>query len=183
MHKADLVLGVLAVLALVLTGVAVAKSDDWTGERSYTYASAAVPLASQGPTGVGSVPTRFEWPAPINATGMRVNVTIAFSGQAVQGGSAIVRVAGIAPDGTQLPVQTRSLAIGQGATSAELVFDYAASWMDVPGRVRDTQQPPAQGWDKPLVVTVTVDRPGDLPAASYAFTATLVGESDRYTAA
>lgn len=177
MHKADIVLVVLAVAALTLTSVAVARSDGWTGERTYPYATSTVALADQAPTAVGSTPTRFEWPAPTNSTGILLNVTLDFAGQAIRGGSAVVRVSGVAPDGSQLPVVTRSLPIAQGGTSASLTFDYAAAWMEVPERVRDTQRPEAVSWQKPIVVTVTVEQPGDLPAASYAFTATLAGDA------
>lgn len=182
MHKADVALVALAVLALVLTGVGVAKSDAWTGERTYRYGSASSPLAAQGPTATGSTPTRFAWDAPVNATGLALNVTIAFSGQAVQGGSATVRVSGVAPDGSQLPVQTRSLPIAAGATSSTLSFDYGATWLQEPSKVRDTQAPAARAWDKPIVVLVSVQPPSDLPAASYAFTAALSGEATSYAA-
>jgi hypothetical protein len=175
-HKADIVLVVLAMVALGVTGLGAAKSDDWTGERTYTFSAGTSELAAQGPTPVGSSPTRFEWPAPTNATSLVLNVTVSFTGQAVRGGSAVLRVTGIAPDGTSLPVQTRGLTIGQGATSASVSFDYEARWMEQPTKVRDTQAPMAQVWSDPIVVLVTVERPGDLPAASYAFTATLAGD-------
>lgn len=174
-RKADIVLVALGLAALVLTGVAVAKSDAWTGERTYRYASVAAPLAAQGPSTAGSVPARFEWPAPDNSTGTGIEVAIAFSGQAVQGGAVIVRVSGVAPDGTQLPVQTRTFAVAQGATSGGIDFAYNASWATQPHKVRDIQAPSAWHWEKPLLVLVTVERPADVPAASYSFTAAVTG--------
>ncbi len=170
-----MVLAVLIVAALAATGAGVAKSDDWTGERTFTYGSASVPLESQGPMPAAAAPARFEWAAPDDATGVRLEFVVDFAGQAIQGGSATIRVSGTAPDGTQLPVQTRSLPVAQGATSAQAGFAYNATWLEEPGHVRDTQEPAPRHWQRPLVVLVSVERPGDLPAATYAFSASAAG--------
>jgi hypothetical protein len=174
-HKADAVLGVLIAAALVATGVGVAKSDDWTGERTYRHGSGELPLAPQGPMPAGSAPARFEWAAPDNATGVRLDVIVEFTGQAVQGGSATIRVSGTAPDGSQLPVQTRPMAVAPGATSSQAAFGYNATWTREPAKVRDTQPPASLRWERPLVVLVTVERPGEPAVATYAFTASATG--------
>lgn len=184
MHKGDLVLGVLIVAALVVTGVGVAKSDDWTQERTYRFANSEVPLAQQGPTPAASAPARLEWPVPDGATGTRLQLTVEFTGQAVQGGSATIRVSGTAPDGTPLPVQTRPMPIGPGATSAQVDFGYNATWLDAPAKVRDTREPEARHWERPLAVLVSVERPGDVPGGtSYAFAVTALGVAVVATAA
>lgn len=176
------IIAVLAVAALVLTGVGVAKSDAWTDERSYRFTAATVDLAAQGPTPASATPARFEWAAPVNATGLRLNATVAFTGQAVQGGSATVRITVIAPDGHALPSVTRALNIGQGATSASLDIGHAVTWADVPSTVRDTQQPESMAWGKPIVVQVSVDRPSDVPVATYAFTVSVTATATTFAA-
>lgn len=165
-------LAVLAALALVATGVAVAKSNDWTGERRYRFTATTIELEAQSMP-AGSAPARFEWIAPANATGVHVNATISFAGQAVQGGSAVIRIRIVAPDGTNLPSVTRALAIGAGQSSASITIDHAADWAPIPESVRDNRQPMGYVWTGPLQIFVTVDPPADLPVASYAFTASL----------
>lgn len=164
------ILAVLAALALVATGIAVAKSDAWTGERRYTFAATAIALEPQTMP-AGSAPARFEWPAPANATGVQVNATVSFTGQAAQGGSAVIRLRVVAPDGTNMPSITKSLPIGAGQTTASITLEHTVSWAELPAPLRDNHQPEGLAWTGPLQVFVTVDRPGDLPVASYAFTA------------
>ena len=166
---------VLMVVALAVTAVGVAKSDDWTGERTYRFGTAQLPLVQQGPAAASSAPARLEWVAPDNATAVSLDLLVDFAGQAVQGGAATIRVSGTAPDGSQLPVQTRTLAIAPGATSAQASFGYNATWLAARGAVRDTQSPAALHWDQPLLVLVSVDRPGDTPASAYAFTVSATG--------
>lgn len=183
MRKVDVVLVALGVVAAVATTVAVAKSGDWTGERTYTFAEGVVPFAEQGPTPAASAPARFEVPAAANATGATVDVLVAYSGQAVQGGMAVIRVAGVAPDGTNLQPLTKTMAIGQGNTAGEVAFTFNATWAEAPETVRDTQTPDGYSWEMPLVLSVTVERPSDLPAATYAFTASVSGTFDAFVAA
>ena len=175
MRRSDAVLVVLLVAALAVTGVGVAKSDDWTGERTYRFASAQRPLEQQDGVPAGAAPARLEWAAPDNATGVQLDMLVDFAGQSVQGGAATIRVSGTAPDGSQLPVQTRTLAIAPGATSAQASFGYNATWLEPRSTVRDTQEPPAVRWEQPLVVLVSVDRPGDTPVSNYAFTVSATG--------
>lgn len=179
-RKVDVVLVALGVVVAVATAVGVAKSDDWTGERTYTFTATEVALPAQGPVPAGSAPARFEWPAPANATGATLEVRVSATGQAVRGGVAIIRVGGVAPDGTNLPPETHTMAIGQGSTANDIGFSYNVTWAEAPDRVRDTQVPGARAWDGPLVVTVTVERPSDLPAATYSFTAAANGTFAAY---
>lgn len=173
---------VLAVAAVVLTGVGVAQSDAWTGERTYRFTTATVALAPQGPTSVGAAPARFDWPAPVNATALHVNATVTFTGQAVQGGTAIVRLVIVAPDGHALPPVTRSLAVAAGASTATLTFEHAATWAMTPHTVRDARVPDGLPWTGPVSVLVSVDRPSDLPVANYSFTAAVAAEATTFAA-
>ncbi len=126
--KPDAVVIALAAVAVIATTVAVMSSADWTSEETYAFAvSTDTVLPEQGPVPAGSAPARFEWPAPDNSTGILATVTVTFQGQAVQGGNAIIRISGTAPDGTQLPVQTRTLAVsGTQQTEGK---PYNATWM------------------------------------------------------
>ena len=180
MRKADVVLVALGVVAAVATATGYAKSDDWTGERTYTFTATDVAVPAQGPVPAGSAPARFEWPTPANATGAALEIRVSATGQAVRGGVAIIRVSGVAPDGTNLAPETHTMTIAQGSTSNEIGFTFNATWAETPGRVRDTQEPEGMAWEKPLVVTVTVERPSDLPAATYAFTASANGTFAAY---
>jgi hypothetical protein len=169
-RKVDVVLVALGVVAAVATTVAIAKSDDWTGERTYTFSSSSdTVLPDQGPIPAGSAPARFEWVVPDNATGILATIAVNYQAQAVQGGQAIVRISGTAPDGSSLPVVTWTLPVsGTSGTQAQA---YNASWQETPRDVRDTRQPDGMHWEGPLVVLVTVERPADVPLASYSFTA------------
>lgn len=175
MRKADVVVVVLAVAVVLVTLTGVAASDRWTGERTFGFAAGEEPAPPQGPAPAGPAPARFEWPAPDNATAIALNVTITFTGQALQGGQATIRIGGTAPDGSNLPASIMTLAIPQGATSSSVDLPYAAAWLEMPDDVRDTRTPPPAHWAAPLVITVSVDAPGDAPIATYAFTAQAVG--------
>lgn len=164
------ILAVLVALALIATGIAVAKSKDWTGEQRYEFTTNSVALEPQV-LPAGSSPARFEWPVPANATGVSINATVSFTGQAVQGGSAVIRVRIVAPDGTNLPSVTKALTIGSGQTTASLAIEHVANWAEVPRPLKDNRDPSPLVWPGPLQVFITVDRPADLPVASYAFTA------------
>lgn len=181
MARPDLVLFALAAAALIGTTVGALKSDDWTGERTYRFHGTLEAMPAQEARPAGSAPARFEIAVPLNGTGAIATVDVAFAGQSVQGGTAVVRIGGTAPDGSPLPTVTRTLAIGQGATSASGSFAYNATWMQEPGDVRDTRRPAGQAWPQPLVLLVTVERPSDAPVANYAFTAALAGSFTTYT--
>lgn len=172
--KAIVVVAGLVVAALLVTALGVAKSDDWTGERTYRFDTTLQELQSQGPLAAGAAPAKFTWEAPSNATAVNYTIVVAFSGQAVQGGSAVVRAKATAPDG-QTTSSTGTLAIPQGATSSDLTMQLALIWHEVPGLVRDTRQPDGLDWGAPLALEVTVERPADLPVATYVFTATASG--------
>lgn len=180
--KAIVVVAGLAVAALLVTALGVAKSDDWSGERTYRFDATMQDLASQGPLAAGAAPAKFTWEAPSNATAANYTIVVAFSGQAVQGGSAVVRAKATAPDG-QTTSTTGTLAIPQGATSGELTLQLTFVWHDLPGKVRDTRQPDGLDWEAPLALEVTVERPSDLPVANYAFTATASGVASSFVGA
>lgn len=180
--KPILVVGLLAVAALVVTAVGVAKSDDWTRERTYEFHATQAAIPGGAALAAGSAPARFEYALAANATGSQLEATVSFSGQAVQGGNAAIRVKATAPDGRTTTTVTAVLTIAQGGTSAEVVVRLAFTWLDLPGAVTDTQQPDGTTWALPLVIEVTVERPADLPVATYGFTATVAGTVDAYAA-
>lgn len=180
MVKPAVVLLVLAALAVGATVAGAVKSDDWTGERTYRFTAATLPMPDQDGQAAGSAPARFDVPAPRNATGMAATVDVTFVGQALQGGTAVVRIGGTAPDGTPLAAVTGTLAVPQGATTATASFEVNATWLELPGAVRDTRTPAGVTWERPLSLVVTVERPSDAPVASYSFTADVAGTFTAY---
>lgn len=180
MAKPGVVLVVLALVAVGLTVLGAVRSDAWTGERTHRFATAAVPLAEQEPQAAGASPARFEIAAPDNATAVAATVQVTFTGQAVRGGQAVVRIGGTAPDGTPLAPMTATLQVPQGGTTTSASFAFNATWLDVPDAVRDTRVPAARTWERPLVLTVSVERPTDAPVASYSFTADVAGAFTTY---
>lgn len=182
MVKAFLVVGLLAVAALGVTVLAVAQSDAWTGERTYSFQATTAALPASEPLPAGAAPARFSLNLPANATAVAGEATIAFTGQAVQGGNAAVRIKTIAPDGRTTATTTALLPVAQGATSGQVVVPFNLTWLEVPASVTDTQQPDGQAWALPLRIEITVERPADLPVATYGFTATLAGTLAGYAA-
>ena len=180
--KAIVGVAVLAAAAVLVTVLGVAKSDDWTGERTYRFDATTQALESQGPLAASVAPARFTWGTPSNATAANYTVVVAFSGQAVQGGNAIVRAKATAPDG-QTASAIGTLALAQGATSGELTLRLAIAWHGLPAEVRDTRQPDGLRWEVPLAIDVAVEQPSDLPVATYAFTATVSGVATAFVGA
>jgi hypothetical protein len=185
MRKADLVLALLVVLAVVATVVAGLRGDSWTDERTLKFASHSQELAAQGPSPAGGAGASFNWTLPDNATAANLTVKVIFSGQAVRGGTATVSVRLVLPDGTSPAPITKPMPIGQGATSGDLTLNTEAMWDETPDHLRDTTDAGhSHTWSSPLRVSVTVEAPpGDLPAARYGFTAQVSGTLDVFRAA
>lgn len=182
-RKSDVVVAVLAVLAVVATAVGGLSGDRWTDERTLRFASHEQPLPPVGApaTSGGGL---LNWTVPDNATSANVTVTVAFSGQAVRGGTATVSLRLTAPDGTVQPPVTAAFPIPQGATSAQVVLNASAFWDSQPNALRDTTSGGhARPWDRPLEALVVVQPPSDLPVARYSFTASGTGTVAYYTAA
>jgi hypothetical protein len=176
MRKADVVLAVLAVLALVATAVGGLSGDRWTQERTLRFASHVQPLAPSELQPAGGAGARFNWTLPDNATSANLTVSLYYTGQAVRGGSATVTVRVTAPTGEGQPPITSSWTIAQGATAAETTLTVDATWAKMPGDLRDTTEDGhARVWDRPLEVLVLVEQPSDLPLARYSFTAQVSG--------
>jgi hypothetical protein len=182
-RKSDVVLAVLALLALAATAVGGLSGDRWTDERTLRFAAHTAPLPPAGaPASAGG--GLLNWTVPHNATSANLTVTVAFSGQAVRGGTATVSLRITAPDGTAEPPVTQAWAIPQGATSAQVVVNASSAWTLMPTTLRDTQSGGhALEWSQPLQVLVVVQPPNDLPVARYSFTASGVGTVAYYTAA
>lgn len=180
--KAGVIVGILAVVAILGTVLGVAKSDDWASEHTYRFDATQQELPATEPSAAGSAPARFAVPMADNATAARLELRVVFTGQAVQGGSAVVRVKALAPDGQTVGTVTAPLVVGQGATAAEATLLLDLAWLPMPGPVVDTRQPDGHAWTAPLLVDVTVERPADLPVATYSFTAQLSGHVDGYVA-
>jgi hypothetical protein len=175
-RKADIVLAVLVVAAVVATAVGGLSGDRWTDERTLRFATHEEPLSVLGPQPAGGAGARFEWPLPANATAANLTFELAFSGQAFSGGSATVSVRITTPDGRSQPPVTRSWTIPQGATSAATTVNATVAWDEAPESFRDTtDEGHARLWTRPLVVVVVVERPADVALGQYAFTATASG--------
>lgn len=185
MRKADLVLAILVVLAVVATVVAGLRGDSWTDERTLRFASHSQELAAQGPAPAGGAGASFNWTLPDNATMANLTVKVSFAGQAVRGGMATVSVRLALPDGTSPAPITKSMPIAQGATSGDLTLSAEAMWDETPDHLRDTTNAGhTHSWSTPLQVTITVESPpGDLPVARYGFTAQASGTLDVFAAA
>lgn len=185
MRKADIVILVLAVLAATATLVGALSGDRWTDERVVRFEwRTDTPLAAQGPDAVPASGLRYNWTAPANSTAATFTVDLAFSGQAVRGGTATVSLRVTSPDGTVHPPVTQAWAIGQGSTSAQTQVNATIEWARVPGAQRDTTSN-AHGlqWDRPIEIQITVQPPSDVPLASYSFEATAAGVMTTYWAA
>lgn len=182
MRKADLILAALMVAALAASALGAINSDAWTGERTIRFVTATVPLGDQEPVAVSATPGRLEWNLPNNATSIRLNVTVTFAGQAVQGGSATVSLRATTPDGKTVTPATASLAIPQGATSATASFSYNATWANVPATTDDTRVPASVVWGMPFVLEITVERPADVGIATYSFMGAATGSTTTYAA-
>jgi hypothetical protein len=183
MRKADIVLIVLAVLAVWATLAGALGGDRWTDERTVRFATAQSQLAAAGPTEVPGGGVLLNWTMPVNATSASFVVDLAFSGQAIRGGGAIVTLRVTSPDGQGHPPLTQSWTIPQGSTSGSLQLNTTVSWMETPRTLRDTTSS-AHGvhWMAPLILQVVVEPPSDLPLASYSFTATATGTVASYAA-
>lgn len=184
-QRAALVVLGLAVAVVVAVAIGFAGSDSWTGETSFDVREQTASLGDQGPTDAGGAGARFEWLLPDNATRVALQVAVAFNGQAVQGGSATVLVRVTMPDGRVAPDTVAALAIPAGATTAALVLDINATWLDAPSEKRDVagNEPAPVVWSAPLVATVVTSPPSDLPLATYGFTAAVGGVVSTYTIA
>ena len=184
MRKADVVLAVLVVLAVVATAVGGLSGDRWTDERTLHFASHQETLAAQGPSPAGGAGARFNWTAADNATSANLTVSLAFTGQALRGGTATVSIRVTSPDGHAQPPIVHSWAIEQGATSGTTTLNVSASWANQPDTLRDTTDDGhAFVWSQPLVVAIVVERPADLPLAQFAFTASVSGTLTTFAAA
>lgn len=176
MRKADVVLAVLVVLAVVATAVGGLGGDRWTNERTLRFASHAETLPPSALEPAGGAGASFNWTMPDNATSANLTVSLYFTGQAVRGGSATVTVRITAPTGKGEPPVTSSWTIPQGATSGETTLTVEAFWDEMPAELRDTtDEGHGRTWPEPLEVLVLVERPADLPLAQYAFTAQASG--------
>lgn len=176
MRKADVVLAVLIVAAVVATAVAGLSGDRWTHERTLHFTSAPQALPPSALVAASGAGAHFNWTVPDNATSANLTVSLYFEGQALRGGSATVSVRITRPDGDGEPPVVVSWAIPQGATSAETTVNASAMWDTMPDSFRDTTgEGHGRTWSRPLEVAVLVERPGDLPLAQYAFTAQVSG--------
>jgi hypothetical protein len=175
-RKADVILGILVVVALVATAVAGLSGDRWTGERTLSFAESSQPLPPSELVPASGAGASFNWTVPDNATSANLTVMLYYSGQAFRGGTAIVSLRLTTPDGQSVPTVTRSWIIPQGATSGEMTVDVGAVWDEAPETFRDTTDEGHQrAWSRPLELVVVVERPSDVPLATYGFEASVTG--------
>ena len=175
-RKGDIVLGIVVVLALAATAVAALSGDRWTGERTLTFAEHSGTLPPSDLLPASGSGARFNWTLPDNATSANLTLALYFEGQSFRGGQAIVSIRVTTPDGMSQPPVTRSWTLAQGATSSEMMVDLGVRWDDVPASLRDTtDEGHTHSWARPLEVVVVVERPSDVPLASYDFEASVTG--------
>jgi hypothetical protein len=175
-RKADVVLAILAVVALAATAVAGLSGDRWTGERTLRFATHDVALAPSPLEDVGGAGASFNWTVPDNATAANLTISLYFQGQAFRGGSATVSVRIVAPTGENEPPVTQSWVIPQGATSGEMSLTAFSMWDEAPESFRDTtSEGHGRSWSRPLEVLLTIGAPSDVPLAQYSFTAQVSG--------
>lgn len=183
MRKADIVLIVLAALAIWATLAGALGGDRWTDERTVRFATTEVLLGSVGPAPADGAGAHLNWTVPVNSTSATFVVLLTFEGQAVTGGNAIISLRVTTPDGKVQPAITQTWAIPQGATTGSIEVNATATWHDVPATLRDTTSS-AHGvmWGRPLELLVVVEAPSDLPLASYSFAAGARASATTYAA-
>lgn len=183
-RKSDLVVLVLAILALTATLVGALSGDRWTDERTVRFAQGTATLPAQGPEDLVASSAEFNWTLPANATAGTFVVDLEFSGQAIRGGTATVTLRVTGPDGKALTPTTTPWAIPQGATTATLQVNGTFAWAEAPDKLRDTSSSShGLAWASPVILQVVVQAPGDLPLASYSFSAAAQGSVATYAAA
>lgn len=184
MRKADIVLIVLAVLAVWATLAGALGGDRWTDERTVRFTTSEAPLGPVGPASADGGGARLNWTLPANATSAELVVLVTFEGQAVRGGMATVTLRITGPDGKALPAVTQAWAIPQGATTASVELNTTALWREVPETLRDTTSSThGVTWTRPLELLVLVEPPADVPLASYSFSAGARATATTYAAA
>ncbi len=173
MRTSNRVLLLLGLLVVGLTAAALAYMESQDDRAAYTFVTSEAPLGESSADGVGEGGARLNWTLPANATEAVIGLLVTFTGQAFTGGSATVQVQVVGPDGVGGPVQRIAFPIGQGATSGEVNATLGLRWLEVP---QNTTADPdgfdrSVAWTEPLSLLVVVQPPGDLPAASYDFSA------------
>lgn len=184
-QRVDVVLVLLAAVAVFATAAGALSSDKLSGEHMVRYDAVTGDLAAQGPANAGGSGARFNWTVPDNATSARLNVTVSFTGQSVQGGSSTVTVRVTMPDGRPSS-STTSLQIPAGSSSpVSVTLDVPVSWAPFPSDVREGKDGGAATlhWPMPLEIVVVASRPSDVPLANYMFMATAAGTVESYRAA
>lgn len=184
METVDWIIATVGVVAIAATTLGVVFYEDLAGEQDVLFSETTNDLAD-ATANVNSA-QMISWDARDNATAASFDVQVDFSGQALQGGTASVRIDVRTPDGATV-TQTEQLAIAAGATSA------SGSW-SVP-QIRFLALPAAtttQGepfdathtWSTGYSVTITVTPPGGAAAfppagGAPSYTAT-VGGTETY---
>lgn len=183
-ERFDIGLAILGVVAIIVISVAFASGSSWADEHQVTYGATSAELASQGPFNARGAGANFNWSVPDNSTSATFQVTVTFTGQAIQGGIATVTARLQMPDGHYAHDVTAPLTIGQGATSVTATFNITGTWAKIPESSRDTGKAigSPMTWSAPLRLLVSASPPSDLPAATYGFAASASGAVLGYAA-
>jgi len=186
MQKVDAVIAVVGAVALIATVVGVVFYEDLAGEQEIVFTTGNMAATAM----TGSNGEALSFAVPNNATGAALAVTVDFSGQSGQGGTAQIQIDITGPNGTSMR-HTGTMAIGPNANSVSVPIAVDMfSWATVPeARVADPNSvDETMEWTTPLTVAVTVTAPADplltIPGnlVNYNFSATVTPTFTVYTA-
>ena len=181
MRTSELWLILLALAVLGLTAGTLAYLEASEGNDRIAFTESMVPLGESS-SDVGAAAAELNWTLPANATGAQIGVLVTFTGQAFTGGTATVQAQLRGPDGAEGPIERFAFPIGQGATSGQANFTLELRWLGVPHNTTGDLDgfDRSREWSEPLTLVILVQEPGDLPTASYSFTARASGTATTY---
>lgn len=185
MAKVDTVIAAAGIALLVFAAGGLLWAQEFADLQDHEFTLREVPLEGQQKPIVSGTKESLEWHGlPPNATGATLQLTITYTGQAVQGGTATVDMELVGPDGT-LERETATFAVAPGASSGQAVFPLSVTWGSVPGPLRGQSDdlPEARDAEGPLRLSVAVQGPADVPlVAGLDFTLAAEGTIQSYTA-
>jgi hypothetical protein len=160
MQKVNFVIAALVVAAIAATVVGLSFFEPHA-EKDLYFVRGSVeldPLVANVPAAGATL----EWPVPNNGTSAQVQGTLRFAGQAIQGGTAQVRLELQLPDGSVVPWDG-AMQLAPGAQSQVLDFELEGQWAELPSEVKADPDhfDATTAWPQPLVLRVSVTPPSD----------------------
>ncbi len=183
MEKVDIAIGVVGLVALLVTGLGVALYDD--GQTAYSVVMTETDLGTMGPEAAAAAGTDFTFDAPNNTVGATFTVDVAASGQLVNPqGQVTVTIVLEGPDGSSTElVDTFTFSAGGASFTITNEAPWAETPADFEGDADDVESMQVH-WDEPITVSVYVDGPGASPLplpSDDTYTATVSGTAHTYT--